>query len=61
MEGEWEESWGGNATRRQPIYGPAYFIGYDSMGFDLSKPRLRAEMESDLKRYYICVHRSIFK
>ncbi len=26
-------------------------LGYDSMGFDLSKPRMRAELEIDLKRY----------
>jgi len=24
--------------------------GYDLMGFELSKPRLRAELEADLKR-----------
>ena len=25
--------------------------GYDNMGYALSKPHLRAELESDLKRY----------
>lgn len=25
--------------------------GYDSMGFAMSKPHLRAELEADLKRY----------
>lgn len=24
--------------------------GYDSMGFEMSKPRLRSELEADLKR-----------
>ena len=27
--------------------------GYDSMGFELSKPQLRAELEADLKKYDI--------
>ena len=27
-----------------------FFKGYDLMGFELSKPRLRAELEADLKR-----------
>lgn len=27
--------------------------GYDSMGFAMSKPYLRAELEADLKRYII--------
>lgn len=27
-----------------------YFKGYDLMGFELSKPRLRSELEADLKR-----------
>lgn len=26
--------------------------GYDSMGFQMSKPHLRAELEADLKRWY---------
>ncbi len=26
--------------------------GYDSMGFELSKPKLRSEMESNLAKYY---------
>ena len=26
------------------------FKGYDLMGFELSKPRLRSELEADLKR-----------
>ena len=25
--------------------------GYDNMGYELSKPNLRAELEADLKRY----------
>ena len=27
-----------------------FLAGYDSMGYELSKPQLRAELESDLKR-----------
>lgn len=27
------------------------FLGYDLMGFEMSKPYLRAELEADLKRY----------
>ncbi len=27
--------------------------GYDSMGFEMSKPYLRAELENDLKRYFL--------
>lgn len=27
------------------------FIGYDAMGYEMSKPHLRAELEADLKRY----------
>jgi len=26
-------------------------LGYDSMGYELSKPQLRAELEADLKRW----------
>ena len=26
-------------------------LGYDEMGYELSKPKLRSELESDLKRY----------
>lgn len=26
------------------------YAGYDSMGYELSKPHLRAELEADLKR-----------
>ena len=26
-------------------------LGYDAMGYELSKPNLRAEMEADLVRY----------
>lgn len=28
-----------------------FFIGYDVMGFHMSKPHLRAELEADLKKY----------
>lgn len=27
--------------------------GYDSMGFEMSKPRLRAELEKDLQGYFV--------
>ena len=27
------------------------FVGYDAMGYEMSKPHLRAELEADLKRY----------
>lgn len=26
-------------------------IGYDAMGYEMSKPHLRSELEADLKRY----------
>ena len=26
-----------------------YCVGYDAMGYELAKPRLRAELENDLK------------
>lgn len=34
-------------------------LGYDSMGYELSKPKLRAELEADLNRFvvvYPCIH-----
>lgn len=37
-----------------------FFIGYDSMGYQLSKPKLRAELEADLKRCFnTCFHFSL--
>lgn len=30
--------------------------GYDNMGFNMSKPYLRAELEADLKRYKYITH-----
>lgn len=35
-------------------------IGYDSMGYELSKPKLRAELELDLKRYYSLCHPLVY-
>lgn len=32
------------------LLGMALCDGYDAMGFAMSKPNLRAELESDLKR-----------
>lgn len=32
-----------------PISWP--FTGYDAMGYEMSKPHLRSELEADLKRY----------
>ena len=34
------------------VIGMALCDGYDSMGFEMSKPNLRAQLEVDLKRYY---------
>jgi DNA topoisomerase-3 len=31
--------------------------GYDSMGFEMSKPYLRAELESDLKKFVLVMVR----
>lgn len=28
-------------------------VGYDSMGYELSKPKLRAELEADLRRFVV--------
>ena len=29
-------------------------VGYDAMGYELAKPRLRAELENDLKLLVFC-------
>ena len=34
--------------------GSFLYTGYDSMGYELSKPMLRAELEADLKRCADC-------
>ncbi len=42
---------GGSGDRLVPgVVGIALCDGYDSMGFEMSKPNLRAELEADLKR-----------
>ena len=33
------------------LIGIALCDGYDAMGFEMSKPRLRSNLEKDLKRY----------
>ena len=38
------------------IYTCHALLGYDSMGYELSKPMLRAELEADLKR---CVFKCV--
>ena len=31
----------------------SWYLGYDSMGYELSKPKLRAELEADLSRFVV--------
>ena len=35
-----------------------YLLGYDAMGYELSKPNLRAEMEADLVRHVLLQYSS---
>ena len=41
------------ANKYMYIIGPTFglCLGYDQMGYEMSKPHLRAELEADLKAY----------
>ena len=50
------QSTNSGVKRRSGVnYGTLYSAGYDSMGYELSKPMLRAELEADLKRCALAV------